>query len=436
MELTVFQSDKGDCLLLTSRNMHRVLIDGGMSSSYTEYVAPTLGKLQKAGKALDVVYVSHIDSDHISGVLRMMDDLVDWRVHDYQVDQGNTIHKEPDSHRPPDVKAIWHNAFHEQLGKNAGPVEDMLAASAAILSGHEQLTLQEVAQAQRDLVTSKKEAIRLSRRVAPAQLNIPLNAPAGGKLMMAVKNLAPIQVGALRFTTIGPMPADLKKLRTEWNAWLRENRDELEKIKARSRKDEERLATGEIASLTAPLLVQAQQFGNRTKVTVPNLASLMFFVEEQGSAATLLLTGDGHADDILKGLELAGKLTSAGGLHVTALKVQHHGAEFNMTRHFAQTITADHYIICGNGAHENPDLETVEAMVDSRLGAAASRSSNTEAGNRFTIWCNSSSAQPDGNEDNKQHMREVEKYLKGRAKKSGGRLKLSFLRGPSFQLAL
>ena len=46
MKVRVFQSDKGDCLLLTSASgKNRVLVDGGMSSSYTKHVAPALAKL-------------------------------------------------------------------------------------------------------------------------------------------------------------------------------------------------------------------------------------------------------------------------------------------------------------------------------------------------------------------------------------------------------
>ena len=51
MKLTVFQSEKGDCLLLTSEDgTRRVLVDGGMRPSYQEFVAPVLGALHEAGK--------------------------------------------------------------------------------------------------------------------------------------------------------------------------------------------------------------------------------------------------------------------------------------------------------------------------------------------------------------------------------------------------
>src|SRR6186997_2754011 len=84
MNLRVFQAGKGDCLLLTATDGTRVLVDGGVREDYRVHVAPALAKLREQDLDLDLVYVSHIDRDHISGVLQLMDDLVAWRVFDYQ----------------------------------------------------------------------------------------------------------------------------------------------------------------------------------------------------------------------------------------------------------------------------------------------------------------------------------------------------------------
>jgi hypothetical protein len=134
MQLTMFQSAQGDCLLLSdSGNKTRILVDGGMPAAYSAHVAPALSKLRKAKRSIDLVYVSHIDRDHIGGVLRMLDDEVLWRVHELQKQNGNPGHKAPTSPRPPVIKGIWHNAFHDILKKNAGPIEDALAAMAPAL---------------------------------------------------------------------------------------------------------------------------------------------------------------------------------------------------------------------------------------------------------------------------------------------------------------
>ena len=43
-----------------------------------------------------------------------------------------------------------------------------------------------------------------------------------------------------------------------------------------------------------------------------------------------------------------------GGLHVDVLKIQHHGAEHNFKREFAKRVTAENYVICGNGRTRTP----------------------------------------------------------------------------------
>jgi beta-lactamase superfamily II metal-dependent hydrolase len=450
MNLTVFQSDKGDCLLVTGDDGRMVLVDGGMRASYSKHVAPALGKLREAGRSLDAVYVSHIDQDHISGVLQMMDDEVEWRIHEFHQSTGNTHPKPPAAPRPPQVKAIWHNAFHEQLPKNAGAIEDALAASAAILSGSDESVVKALASAQGELVTSIAEAIQLSRRVSPEQLGIKLNPPSKGKLMMvrAATPSSAIKIGGMRFSVIGPFPADLTKLRKEWNEWLEKNEPRLKSIEAQAKKDASAFAASEIADLMLPKLHQAKslsgllpleaaaakfKLGERAKVTTPNLASLMFFLTEKGK--TVLLTGDGHWEDIIKGLKHIKKLKDGGGIHVNVLKVQHHGSEHNIGEEFCRAVTADHYVFCGNGEHENPDLRVIQAIADSRIGAPDKLSPNKQAGDPFKFWFNSSqtaTAKPEA----KAHMKAIESLVRKLAKKSGGRLDSFFLKGSSFNLAV
>lgn len=449
MKLRVFQSDKGDCLLLHGADGKKVLVDGGMRSSYSRHVAPALDRLRRQGEVLDVVYVSHIDQDHISGVLQMMDDEVEWRVHDFQVEGGNKHHAPPAARRPPKVRDIWHNAFHEQVEDNAGEIEEMLAASASILSGSELSVVRELAAAQGDLTTSIAEAIQLSRRVSPDQLGIRLNRPAGGALMMVrEKPHGAVRVGGMRFRIIGPFEADLTKLRAEWDAWLKKNKTRLKSIQTKAEKDAGAFSTREIADLLVPKLQQAEELssllplddvaaatfklGERNKVTTPNLASLMFHVEEDGK--TLLLTGDGHHADIIEGLRHIGKLDARGLLHVDVLKVQHHGSEHNIDEAFCQVVTAKHYVFCGNGEHANPDLRAIRAVADSRIGGDPARlSQNPEAAGKFKFWFNCSE-EATGKEEAKEHMRAVKQLVDELVAQSGGRMSAFFLKKSCFSI--
>jgi hypothetical protein len=430
MKIRVFQSDKGDCLLLTS-GKHRVLVDGGMAASYTKHVAPTLAKLNGAKPQLDVVYVSHIDDDHISGVLKMMNDLMDWRVFDFQTRHkkaGDKPPKKPKSARPPEIGQIWHNAFHELLKDNAGPIGEMLAATTAVLSSSNRPMGKAIFEQHSELAYSKRQAIELVRRTGADQLSIPVNPEYKHKLMLSLKASPPkLQVGKMEFIVLGPSEADLTKLRDEWNEWLRANKETLADIRRKAKADEELLAS-DVDRLLAPLTQQAGSFvdsqialakklGNRSKVTTPNLASLMFLVRE--GKQTLLLTGDGHADDVLKGLAQRNLLDVNGKLHVNVLKVPHHGAEFNMTAAFAEKVTADDYIFCGNGFATNPELEVIDLLVRERKKAFPQKS--------FTLWFNSTSAitQP----AYRKHMKAVEKNVADHVTAGAGKVKARFVTG-------
>jgi len=181
---------------------------------------------------------------------------------------------------------------------------------------------------------------------------------------------------------------------------------------------EARLLADELSTLALEARIEdslgasAKELGRRKKVTPPNLASLMFLVEE--GTKKLLLTGDGHADDIIAGLELRKKLDADGNLHVNVLKVQHHGAEYNMTPDFARRITADHYVFCGNGYATNPEEIVLKTIAAAR-----------ETG-EYKFWFNST---PETAAYDEQ-MTKVRNCVERLADESEGRLTFEFIDGP------
>ena len=92
-----------------------------------------MGGLAAAEKQLDLVYISHIDQDHICGVLKMLDDEAAWRVHEFQINRNSNKgkHAKPKAPRPPEnIGKLYHNSFHDQVGENSGEIESMLAATS------------------------------------------------------------------------------------------------------------------------------------------------------------------------------------------------------------------------------------------------------------------------------------------------------------------
>jgi hypothetical protein len=388
MKITLLPSEKGDCLLIEAGAVN-ILADGGMPGSYVDEVRGFLGKwAETPGHELDLVYVSHVDQDHIAGVLQLLEDTVLWRVYQHKLDHGQPATK-PAFKRPPKVKRIWHNAFKTMVDESEA-IGSVLAARANSLSSSTNLSLLRLANAFRSVANSIPEAIKVSRRIAADQLDIPLNGEFD-KLLAMVRGQEMISLAAgssLEIRVIGPFPADLEKLRKYWKNWLAdaENASSVAKLEAWLEDNEGPLPTGFGVSID-------DELGHRKDVTEPNLASLMLLLEEPkaaGGVTRVVMTGDGHATDILAGLTHHGRLADGEGLHVDVLKLQHHGSEHNLDRNFVKRLTADHYLICANGEHENPDLRVLEVLLDSRLANDDRRSPNPEATRPFTIWLNCS----------------------------------------------
>jgi hypothetical protein len=432
MKLKIFQSEKGDCLLLEGAKGGRILCDGGMAGSMRKVVRTELAKLRKKKQAIDAAYVSHIDQDHISGVLALLEDELEWRVFDHHKKNRHAGFKPPKVPRPPEIKALWHNGFSAQLRGAAKPVEDLLAAAAPALIATREPKLMNVGEELYDIATSIPEAIKVSRLAAPKMLGIPLNKIPGvagpAKLLMVRSTNKPFRIGSMKLTIVGPTNKELASLREGWNNWLKENDEAVRKIDKELKKRMAEFST----SLSAGVPIDLRDWNGIPDfkgVTAPNIASLMFMVEEDGKR--LLLTGDSQQDFILAGLKTTGFLAN-GHLHLDVHKVQHHGSEHNLDEDFVRQVSADDYVFCGNGQSQNPDLGVIERVFESRLGAPSKRALAPQAaGRKFTMWF---STEGDGKAD--PHMRKVKTLVQRLVKSSKGKMAAKFNTGASITLTI
>jgi glyoxylase-like metal-dependent hydrolase (beta-lactamase superfamily II) len=74
--LTTFPAQDGDCLLLSygdAAAQRHVLIDGGRTGTYTS-LRPALSAISATGGWLDLLVLTHVDADHIEGLLKLAGD--------------------------------------------------------------------------------------------------------------------------------------------------------------------------------------------------------------------------------------------------------------------------------------------------------------------------------------------------------------------------
>jgi len=330
--LDVRRARKGDCLMVhygTRKDPGLVLIDGGPAKVYKPHLKPRLEQIRKArgltedeSLPIDLLMVSHIDDDHINGVLELTKELVD------AADSQKPL--------PLKIRSFWHNTFDDIIGNNPDELLNAVTASfgAAALRGEPDTEGLEPAAAR--VLASTGQGFRL--RDDARKLKLRLNPEFNGKLVMAGGKGRKIDMGrGLKFTVAGPMKAELLDLQKDHDDFLK---------KLKNKKS----TTDALASFT--------------DTSVPNLSSLVLLA--QAGKKRILLTGDARGDKILQGFELVGLLKKDGGMHVDILKMPHHGSDRNMDQIFFHRITADHYVFSGNGENGNPERATLQMLLDER----------------------------------------------------------------------
>lgn len=334
--LEALRAKHGDALLLhygTKKSPRLAVIDAGPAGVYADAVKPRLleireerGIAEDEALEIDLMMVSHLDADHITGILELMRKLRDLRQA-----------KKP---LPWKIARFWHNAFDDLTGgRKAG-------ASAAGLQ-----TASLVAEALPTIEDDAGSGLVLASvgqgrdlRDVVSFFGLDGNPPFGGIIKEPHK---PIKLDGLELTVLGPDDKNLEILQKDWDKKVKE-------LLAKKGK----AAKAELAAYVDK--------------SVYNLSSIV--VLAKADKKTMLLTGDARGDYTLESLRKAGLLKNGKPLKVDLLKLPHHGSDRNVDQDYFDNIQAKHYVISADGKYTNPDVPTLEMISKSRKD------------DDFTIW--------------------------------------------------
>lgn len=323
LTLEALDASEGDCLLLlygTATRPRLIMIDGGPAATCKHALLPRLQALHAAFPppgdaplAIELLVVTHVDSDHIAGAVALTS----------RLRQLQAAKVDP----PILIRELWHNRFDAALDSQqvARAIEFVNALPLAERGDD-------------GGVASIAEGGRLHDDATA--LGVAINAEFGDLVARADDAGVEVPCGdGLTLTVLGPARQQLEAFRREWEAALRR------------------------ASPT-----DGQVTGTDSLDTSrPNLASIVLLAESGGRS--LLLAGDARGDHILAGLEAAGRLAPGGTMHVDVFKLPHHGSCRNNTADLLGRVLADTYVISANGKHQNPDRATLDRLAAARGNA-------------------------------------------------------------------
>ena len=305
LRIEMLPAGHGDCLWIEygdPKAPRRVLIDGGATGTYARALRERLRGLPQEKRRFELLVVTHIDADHIAGILDLLEDReTGFRAGD-----------------------IWFNGYRhlpDEKPETLGPVQG------------ERLT---------DILV--KPGVTWNGQFKKAAVVV----PADGELPRAELD------GGLILTLLSPTPGKLAELKPVWDKEVR-----------KAGLDPNQPRPGEVESpegfelLGAPDVqaLAAEPFSEDTAEA--NGSSIALLAEFGGRR--LLLTGDAHPGVLTASIK---RLAGGKRLAVDACKLPHHGSKANVSPKFVQALDCRKWLFSSSGAHfKHPDRQAVARVI-------------------------------------------------------------------------
>lgn len=300
----------GDCLWIEygdPNQPHRLLIDGGTAGTFKR-IRKRIKALSPEQRHFELLVVTHIDADHIAGVLKLLD----------TTELGVTFGD------------IWFNGFRHLPSSSL--------ESLGIIQG-ERLT---------DVLCRD---------------DIPWNAAFdGGPIFFDKDQPLPSRniKGGLKLTVLSPTQESLGDLRGKW---------EEEARKAGLDPNDPREDTDQPAPRRSGLEALGTQLPDIDTLAQENFSE--DGSEANGSSIALMATYDGKrvllsGDAFASVLQMAfRKLVPEGQrLKIDAFKIPHHGSKYNVSKALLDVLDCRHYLVSTNGAYfKHPDDVAIARVI-------------------------------------------------------------------------
>jgi beta-lactamase superfamily II metal-dependent hydrolase len=293
---------------------HRVLIDGGTPPTGS-VIRERIEQLPEAQRRFDLLVVTHIDSDHIGGVLKLLAD------------------------PPPGLcfDDVWFNGWRhlsKARSSRLGPID------GEILS---------------DALTKRGWPWNQAFDDCPVMVDPEADQPPSHCLSRG-----------MRLTVLSPGPDQLAKLRTNWKSVVRDaglDPTHPDRVSRLLELATEKGVAKSIMGAGPPDVRRLAKAPATLDTAVANGSSIALLAEYEG--ASVLLTADALPHVILDGVrQLLRQRHTSTRLGLSAVKVPHHGSRNNLHPPLLDAIRSPVYLISTSGAIFNhPDDESLARIV-------------------------------------------------------------------------
>lgn len=306
----------GDCLVVEYGNAsrtRRMLIDGGPISAY-KHLEARLADLPTGDRRFELVVMSHVDTDHVEGIIRLF--------------ANNPV--------PIRIIDIWFNGWNH------------LQPGGRVLGG--------------------KQGEFLSALIVRRFQQDQWNHAFGGKAIVVpdegpLPERALVDENGMKLTLLSPTNGKLDKMREKWKKDLGEGviPGDLDAAWARLAERKSYLP-GQGLLGTTPELDALLDRQLKIDNAAANGSSIAFLAEYGGKSCLFL--ADAHHDVITDSIKRLLEQRGQEILKVDAVKVAHHGSSGNIRDELLALIDSPRFLISTNGDQfDHPDAEAVQRII-------------------------------------------------------------------------
>lgn len=349
MKIRMYPAGNGDAFLISAAGSN-VLIDAGYANTFDDYISRDLLDLSRRGERLDLVIASHIDADHISGLIRFF-----------------SLNGSFASPQLVPIGDVWHNSLRSLSGRNQVEISpsDRDILNAIRQRGHRR----SVTQLGEDVAEiSARQGSSLASLIQKGSYK--WNLEDGTASITMDRQILNIPGGTVR--VIGPRQERLDALLRWWKRHLRQMGytgpagaddviDDAFELMCEHAPETKLSGPTPLSAGGCKLLNEVY----KTDTSKTNGSSIAAIVELGG--ARVLMLADAWAEDMVSALRT---LQSQGcSMLFDAIKVSHHGSLLNTSPELLELIDAPIYMVSTNGTgHGHPDFEVLAAIVDRVAG--------------------------------------------------------------------
>jgi hypothetical protein len=302
----------GDCLWIEygkKEKPHRIIIDGGPIGAHGALRA-RIESLPIEERTFELLIVTHIDSDHIAGILKLLQEPPEGLV----------------------IRETWFNAYRHLVSGYLGAKEGEYLA----------------------VYLEKKEEQQ------PGFWNAAFK---GGAVVVPDEGPLPTHTlnGHLNLTVLGPDARALRKLKKDWDEVIEEymTPGSVEEAEELLKKDK-RYRPGFLGAIDIHSLANAD-FEEDTSAA--NGSCIVIVAEYQGKRC--LFAADAFPSKVAAGLKRFAGTDSP--VLLDAVKVPHHGSQKNNSNELYSTIDSSVFLVSTDGSkHEHPNLEAIARILDNK----------------------------------------------------------------------